>query len=860
MGNRAGRRAAARAGGGRSACRRWLTQAAVGTSALAVAAVGTVVTAGPAAAEMVFDVTNLDDSGPGSLREALEAANATPGRDQVRFDHAMDGVVTLQSPLTISDDTVLDGPPTVHLDGAGATQVLVLGDPDRTIDVQLFGLTLEHGASDSDGGVIAARNTLLGLQGVTVQGGWAARNGGGVHALGGQVYADSHTRIVGNGAEDEGGGLWADAPVVFNRGSEISHNKAVDGDGGGARLLLGGVLDGAYVSQNISSHGNGGGLAVGQPVRRPSISLRHVSIVGNAAREGSGGGLYLFEAPADIQDVMVYGNSAGVDGGGVLVTGEQFNASFTAQGIDLLKNSAGGSGGGLAVRAPLPAGPVDMSVAGARVAGNTAGGAGAALDLEGRGRAVLTDLDVRENTGGADGAVLRAGAGVGLEMVNSTLTGNDAGARAVVQLSGADMGPEWVDATLDHVTLADNTGAVGLAWDQPGVARVGNSVFSGTKTVDGDPAADLEFPLDGVSVTWSLVETAPLAPGADNAGHVLFGVDPVLEPGSADGYQIGRSPAAGSPVIDAGDPGYADRPGALRDDQRGNARIAFGLARAQVARTDMGAVEVPVPFQDPPPVETLPVPNPPVQNPPVTEPPVTEPPVQNPPVTEPPVTEPPVQNPPVTEPPVTEPPVTEPPVTGPPTTEPPVETPPVVLPRVPVTVPTAELTLTTDKGAITTATPGQQITVIGTGFQPLSLATVVIYSSPQVLATVPTDANGDFSVLVEVPAGLEAGQHSLVASGFAPDGSERFLRMDVTVDGEAAVADPSAAAPPAAEPAPAGAAAPVAAAATPVASADVQETGLAYTGVSVVLPTVVGLSVLAAGAVLLVIARRRRVS
>jgi hypothetical protein len=102
-------------------------------------------------------------------------------------------------------------------------------------------------------------------------------------------------------------------------------------------------------------------------------------------------------------------------------------------------------------------------------------------------------------------------------------------------------------------------------------------------------------------------------------------------------------------------------------------------------------------------------------------------------------------------------------------------------PEVPAEVPSTDLTLTTDKGAITSATPGQKITVVGTGFMPFSTATVVIYSDPIVLGTVTTDADGNFSREVEVPTSLAAGQHHLVASGVAPDGSQRFMRMDVTV-------------------------------------------------------------------------------
>ncbi|GAA3195163.1 hypothetical protein GCM10010532_012750 [Dactylosporangium siamense] len=105
----------------------------------------------------------------------------------------------------------------------------------------------------------------------------------------------------------------------------------------------------------------------------------------------------------------------------------------------------------------------------------------------------------------------------------------------------------------------------------------------------------------------------------------------------------------------------------------------------------------------------------------------------------------------------------------------------VAAPATPATPPPTELTLTTDRGDISTAVPGQQITVIGTGFAPHSTATITIYSTPTQLGTVVTDENGNFSVPVTVPAALAAGVHTVVALGAAPDGSLRAMDLTVTV-------------------------------------------------------------------------------
>ncbi|MGY1846773.1 DUF7933 domain-containing protein [Blastococcus sp. SYSU DS1021] len=113
----------------------------------------------------------------------------------------------------------------------------------------------------------------------------------------------------------------------------------------------------------------------------------------------------------------------------------------------------------------------------------------------------------------------------------------------------------------------------------------------------------------------------------------------------------------------------------------------------------------------------------------------------------------------------------------------------VAAPQIPATPPETDLVLTTDRGLITAAAPGEEIVVIGTGFLPFSTVTIVIHSTPTVLGEVTTDENGDFTKAVVVPTSLAAGVHSLVAYGVDPDGNPHSLRMDVTV---AAAAEPAA--------------------------------------------------------------------
>jgi hypothetical protein len=137
----------------------------------------------------------------------------------------------------------------------------------------------------------------------------------------------------------------------------------------------------------------------------------------------------------------------------------------------------------------------------------------------------------------------------------------------------------------------------------------------------------------------------------------------------------------------------------------------------------------------------------------------------------------------------------------------------------PATVPTSNGSLTPAAGSSSTVAAGKTMVVSGTGYQPGSTVTVLIYSSPQVLTTVVADASGNFTVTVTVPAGLAAGQHTLVASGVDTNGDQRFTTLAVTVSTSG-------------------------------------KATLAYTGADVVPPALGGLAAVALGTGLIVVRRR----
>jgi hypothetical protein len=104
----------------------------------------------------------------------------------------------------------------------------------------------------------------------------------------------------------------------------------------------------------------------------------------------------------------------------------------------------------------------------------------------------------------------------------------------------------------------------------------------------------------------------------------------------------------------------------------------------------------------------------------------------------------------------------------------------------PASVPATDGELATSGFSTGSVAAGETITVSGSGYMPFSTVTVLVYSTPTVLGTVEADENGTFTFTGALPEGLEAGEHTLVASGVDPSGEPRNLTMSVTVGGDTA--------------------------------------------------------------------------
>jgi subtilisin-like proprotein convertase family protein len=158
-------------------------------------------------------VTNTDDSGTGSLRAALTAANANgPGLDDILFDpqvFSTPRAIFLQTPLPVIDSSL-----TINGPRADMLQVVrESGAPDMSIFETSF--TPE----------------IVALSGMLLTNGQGAEFGGGVHSLANLSLTGMH--ITGNSAGSGGGVSLAFADGII-RDSTIAFNTA--GQSGGIQF------------------------------------------------------------------------------------------------------------------------------------------------------------------------------------------------------------------------------------------------------------------------------------------------------------------------------------------------------------------------------------------------------------------------------------------------------------------------------------------------------------------------------------------------------------------------------------------------------------------------------------------------
>ena len=193
----------------------------------------------PTAYAASYTVTNLNDSGSGSLRQAILNANAFSSDDTITFTTS--GTITLTSGvLTLANNGTLtiDGGGAITISGNHASQVLYV---NTGANVTLKALTITDGSESPSGGGGIRNNGILTVIGSTISNNTSVNTGGGILNYASTLTVINST-IAGNTGY-WGGGIYnnhASTVTVIN--STIAGNTATATSGGGIYNASGSTL------------------------------------------------------------------------------------------------------------------------------------------------------------------------------------------------------------------------------------------------------------------------------------------------------------------------------------------------------------------------------------------------------------------------------------------------------------------------------------------------------------------------------------------------------------------------------------------------------------------------------------------
>jgi hypothetical protein len=294
--------------------------------------------AAPSALATSSVVTNTDDAGAGSLRQAVTAANVDAAADTITFAPGVTGQINLISGgLTITHDLTITGP--------GATALVVNGNNATTIlqvsgstTVAVSGLGFASGLSTSSGlaGAIQNDGTLSVSQsdfGVNRAFG-AAGGGGAIQNTGTLTVRDSTfaANAAGGVGTGSGDGIGSGGAIDNTTGASLT----VSGSTFGSNTAGG---DGAGAVD--SGDGSGGAIASAGPTMITNSTFTAntaggIAGAGGFSGQGTGGAIDVIGSTATLINDTIDANSVGSaptsSGAGINATGTVIARSTIVSG------------------------------------------------------------------------------------------------------------------------------------------------------------------------------------------------------------------------------------------------------------------------------------------------------------------------------------------------------------------------------------------------------------------------------------------------------------------------------------------------------------------------------------------------
>ncbi|MBD1911854.1 MULTISPECIES: choice-of-anchor Q domain-containing protein [unclassified Leptolyngbya] len=269
---------------------------------------------------MLILVTNTNDSGAGSLRQAIADANNSTEQDTILFSgsvfsDASADTITLTSGelvLTDSNTTVIStqgvgAPVTISGNSAAFSRLFSVA---AGASAELDGLTLSNGRTTSGGGGAVRNEGTLQISNSTLSNNRALTSGGAIENVGTLTVVNS--TLQGNVATSSGGGI-ANSGTLYLINSTLQGNRA--GAGGGlvtSAAAAGGTSEAFVLNSTLSGNTavfTGGGIQN----NGGTIQVLNATLTANTAPNNQGSGLFNAAGATltTVGNTIISGNTSG---------------------------------------------------------------------------------------------------------------------------------------------------------------------------------------------------------------------------------------------------------------------------------------------------------------------------------------------------------------------------------------------------------------------------------------------------------------------------------------------------------------------------------------------------------------------
>lgn len=280
-----------------------------------------------------FAVKNENDSGPGSLRAAIEAANKQPGGDVITFSPSVTDAIDLKSALPrLRGKLEIRGPGADKLTErpsfATSTPTFRVFTVAGDSTVIISGLRISNGNDPDGSGIYNPGNGALTLTGVVVSGNASRKEDGGCVQNDGRLTVRNSTFL-----NNESVGIINDGEQASVVSSTFSNN----GDKYGSGASNFGTLT---VRDSTFSENGGGGIFSYGNSRDPSrLTVVSSTFINNTDICCGGGGIKNSGGTLTLTSSTLSGNIATSEGGGVW-TGDRSSDSFSLRTTIVANNEA----------------------------------------------------------------------------------------------------------------------------------------------------------------------------------------------------------------------------------------------------------------------------------------------------------------------------------------------------------------------------------------------------------------------------------------------------------------------------------------------------------------------------------------